>query len=401
MILNIKSYLLKIDIYSILVLLIFLAAPLRFYVSTSIILEIVTFGLVVWGFAKHKFTKKIWSPTASKFVVYFFIYFIISSFISYNGFDEAGFANENYRFFLFLIMLAVMASLPLDFDKLSKLCLWCCKMHILFTLYEFTYINLLALGDYDGIFLVGKAMASYDVDSQYLRESDNLGLMAIRPFGLMLQPQKSGFVFCVGIILQYIRNRLSHSHFTNLWYILFVVAIFLTGAKTALLCALVLLIAIKLNIYLGQKMTRKRLGIYHVIIFVLIVYSLFIGIDIQNIALISSNSARNDVLNDNLCFLNYDIPNILLGIGIPYQKSLLIHGYICECFEARLLAQVGIVNFILLLWFLKSFYKTYDKRLNFMLLITLFFMCLHYCVINAYFISFCMIVIYCLSLIHI
>ena len=71
-------------------------------------------------------------------------------------------------------------------------------------------------------------------------------------------------------------------------------------------------------------MTRKRLGIYHVIIFVLIVYSLFIGIDIQNIALISSNSARNDVLNDNLCFLNYDIPNILLGIGIPYQKSLLI-----------------------------------------------------------------------------
>ena len=88
--------LLKIDIYSILVLLIFLAAPLRFYVSTSIILEIVTFGLVVWGFAKHKFTKKIWSPTASKFVVYFFIYFIISSFISYNGFDEAGFANENY-----------------------------------------------------------------------------------------------------------------------------------------------------------------------------------------------------------------------------------------------------------------------------------------------------------------
>lgn len=114
MILNIKSYLLKIDIYSILVLLIFLAAPLRFYVSTSIILEIVTFGLVVWGFAKHKFTKKIWSPTASKFVVYFFIYFIISSFISYNGFDEAGFANENYRFFLFLIMLAVMASLPLD-----------------------------------------------------------------------------------------------------------------------------------------------------------------------------------------------------------------------------------------------------------------------------------------------
>ena len=72
-------------------------------------------------------------------------------------------------------------------------------------------------------------------------------------------------------------------------------------------------------------------------------------------------------------FLNYDIPNILLGIGIPYQKSLLIHGYICECFEARLLAQVGIVNFILLLWFLKSFYKTYDKRLNFMLLITLFF----------------------------
>lgn len=236
---------------------------------------------------------------------------------------------------------------------------------------------------------MGKAMASYDVDSQYLRESDNLGLMAIRPFGLMLQPQKSGFVFCVGIILQYIRNRLSHSHFTNLWYILFVVAIFLTGAKTALLCALVLLIAIKLNIYLGQKMTRKRLGIYHVIIFVLI------GIDIQNIALISSNSARNDVLNDNLCFLNYDIPNILLGIGIPYQKSLLIHGYICECFEARLLAQVGIVNFILLLWFLKSFYKTYDKRLNFMLLITLFFMCLHYCVINAYFISFCMIVIYC------
>ena len=79
MILNIKSYLLKIDIYSILVLLIFLAAPLRFYVSTSIILEIVTFGLVVWGFAKHKFTKKIWSPTASKFVVYFFIYFIFLS----------------------------------------------------------------------------------------------------------------------------------------------------------------------------------------------------------------------------------------------------------------------------------------------------------------------------------
>ena len=42
---------------------------------------------------------------------------------------------------------------------------------------------------------MGKAMASYDVDSQYLRESDNLGLMAIRPFGLMLQPQKEWFRF--------------------------------------------------------------------------------------------------------------------------------------------------------------------------------------------------------------
>ena len=52
MILNIKSYLLKIDIYSILVLLIFLAAPLRFYVSTSIILEIVTFGLGSMGICK-------------------------------------------------------------------------------------------------------------------------------------------------------------------------------------------------------------------------------------------------------------------------------------------------------------------------------------------------------------
>ena len=164
-------------------------------------------------------------------------------------------------FFLFLIMLAVMASLPLDFDKLSKLCLWCCKMHILFTLYEFTYINLLALGGLSmEFFLVGKAMASYDVDSQYLRESDNLGLMAIRPFGLMLQPQKSGFVFCVGIILQYIRNRLSHSHFTNLWYILFVVAIFSYWCQDSTIMCVGFVDCNKIEYILGAENDKKKIG---------------------------------------------------------------------------------------------------------------------------------------------
>lgn len=75
------------------------------------------------------------------------------------------------------------------------------------TVYELIHINITSPNDFTGLLITGSAMNTYDEDSQYLLPSEDLGFPMLRPFGLMLQPQKSAFVYVFGIVIKYLLDK--------------------------------------------------------------------------------------------------------------------------------------------------------------------------------------------------
>ena len=370
---------------------VFLALPLIYYIPTSYILEL--YASFLFLFYREKFhvsRKKI------SFAVLFFMYFIISSILSYDASNLGlNFFNENYRFFSFVLFTALFLNADFDYPQIARACLLCCKFHILFTIYEFVYINIISPGDYGNVILVAKAAEAYDENTQYLLPSDNIFSVAIRPLGLMLQPQKSGFVFVIGIVLQYILDVYSKRKTSIIWPILFSVAIGLVGAKTAFLAALLLDLIILLDIYPGKKLKpfQKMFFIFSSIITILFI--LIKGISFSFEDIIGGNTANSDLVNDTICFFNYPFYNWFVGIGLPYFSDLKAHGYACEIFYTRLIAQLGLPLFMILILYMCNTYRTNNSKVNFILLVVFLSMMIHYCIINAYFIGFCMVIIIC------
>ena len=90
--------------------------------------------------------------------------------------------------------------------RLLQIILCICKLHILYSIFEFYWLNFHSFGNFDGL-ITGKVVTqSFDKESGYMNNSGNIlfGLPFYRPFGLLIMPQLSGFIFSIGIILQFI-----------------------------------------------------------------------------------------------------------------------------------------------------------------------------------------------------
>ena len=101
------------------------------------------------------------------------------------------------------------------------------------------------------------------------------------------------------------------------------------------------------------------------------------------------------ILNDIFAFFNYPFINWFIGIGVPGYTDLLAHGFSCECYLARLLAQVGVIFFMIELMWGYSIIRSKSKKFNWILISLLFGLFSHYCLINAYFMTFSIAVIIC------
>ena len=100
----------------------------------------------------------------------------------------------------------------------------------------------------------------------------------------------------------------------------------------------------------------------------------------------SHHEEASGIITDFASFFNLPIYHWLIGVGIPNESYLNAHGYIIECFHARVLAQMGLPLYIVEIFWLWKLIRTNDKKSNCLIAIAFIGMGIHYCVINAYFI---------------
>ena len=184
------------------VVLFLFSAVLKVYLPTSILPEIFIVGL--FSYSAIKPVNKgcdLFPKSVLPVWIFFFAYFIVASIVTHWGDDGSGFFNENYRLLTFLLITILLGNSKVDYLVLAKFCLWCCRFHIFFTIFELFYLTIVSFGDFYGVPLVGAAMPEMEQGVGYLKENDNLFSFGFRPFGLMLQPQKTGFVFVIGALI--------------------------------------------------------------------------------------------------------------------------------------------------------------------------------------------------------
>lgn len=369
----------------------FLSAPLRVYFPTSAILEIIMLGLLFYQ-KKGVNEKRLISSNVLLVITFYFLYFFATVLFTYKD-DGSGFVNENYRFLVFLLLIYILGNSKIDIVILTKFCLWCCRIHIFFTLFELVYLAILSPGDFYSVPLVGKAMPEIEETSGYLLENDNLLSVGYRPFGLMLQPQKTGFVFVLGAVLEYVLALADKKKPSLIWNILFVTISVLQGAKTAFLVLFAIEAAIFLNFYPSKKMTKSTIAFYTICAIVLV----YIGV--KDIALTNIGNDTNLLIyNEAKAFFRLPISNILLGNGVPNMKEILILGGAGESFFMRILYNFGLPLTVFLLGFMAKYYLNHSRKSNYIIVLLFFGMVYHYCVINVYFIDLAFAACICLAL---
>lgn len=383
----IKS-LFKFDFFKLGIILIFFACPLRAYLPTSFIVEFI--AIVIFLFCMNsKVGNGIEVKTKRNSIALACVMVVIFILGMLGNYDDFCF-KENYRFFVQLVFLAIFINSSYDNERALKIAFWLCVLHIPFTVYELIHINITSPNDFTGLLITGPAMSTYDEDSQYLLPSEDLGFPMLRPFGLMLQPQKSAFVYVFGIVIKYLLDKKNHEY-KNFWYFLFLAAVIASAGKTAILIAFVLLLAILYNVYPSLNVTKGRKITYVILGIVLLLYLLIHTLQITD----ARAQALGDIGNDLLAIWNYSEWKAIFGHGIPSVADMGNHGFIVESYLARIVLQLGYLPFLLVCFAATKIYKAKEWKLNYMMLWLVFGLMGHYCVLNTPFFQFLLCVIVC------
>lgn len=383
----IKS-LFKFDFFKLGIILIFFACPLRAYLPTSFIVEFI--AIVIFLFCMNsKVGNGIEVKTKRNSIALACVMVVIFILGMLGNYDDFCF-KENYRFFVQFVFLAIFINSSYDNERALKIAFWLCVLHIPFTVYELIHINITSPNDFTGLLITGSAMNTYDEDSQYLLPSEDLGFPMLRPFGLMLQPQKSAFVYVFGIVIKYLLDKKNHEY-KNFWYFLFLAAVIASAGKTAILIAFVLLLAILYNVYPSLNVTKGRMITYVIIGIVLFLYLLIHTLQIND----GRAQAIGDIGNDLVSILNYPTLEAIFGHGIPSVADMENHGFIVESYLARIVLQLGYLPFLLVCYATSKIFKAKEWKLNYIMLWLIFGLMGHYCVLNTPFYQFLLCVIVC------
>lgn len=383
----IKS-LFKFDFFKLGIILIFFACPLRAYLPTSFIVEFI--AIVIFLFCMNsKVGNGIEVKTKRNSIALACVMVVIFILGMLGNYDDFCF-KENYRFFVQFVFLAIFINSSYDNERALKIAFWLCVLHIPFTVYELIHINITSPNDFTGLLITGSAMNTYDEDSQYLLPSEDLGFPMLRPFGLMLQPQKSAFVYVFGIVIKYLLDKKNHEY-KNFWYFLFLAAVIASAGKTAILIAFVLLLAILYNVYPSLNVTKGRMITYVILGIVLLLYLLIHTLQIND----GRAQAIGDIGNDLVSILNYPTLEAIFGHGIPSVADMENHGFIVESYLARIVLQLGYLPFLLVCYATSKIFKAKEWKLNYIMLWLIFGLMGHYCVLNTPFYQFLLCVIVC------
>lgn len=378
----------KFDLFKIGIILIFFACPLRAYLPTSFIVELISIIIFLFGLKSRRFNG-IQGETKGNSIIMAIIMVVIFLLGMLGNFDEFCF-KENYRFFVQFVFLAIFINSSYDNERALKIAFWLCVLHIPFTVYELIHINITSPNDFTGLLITGSAMNTYDEDSQYLLPSEDLGFPMLRPFGLMLQPQKSAFVFVFGIVIRYLLDK-KNNEYKKFWYFLFLAAAIASAGKTAILIAFVLLLAILYNIYPSLKVSKRRIIVYVSIGLAVLLYLLIHTLQIND----GRAQALGDIGNDLVSILNYPTLKAIFGHGIPSVADMENHGFIVESYLARIVLQLGYLPFLLVCYATSKIFKAKEWKLNYIMLWLIFGLMGHYCVLNTPFYQFLLCVIVC------
>lgn len=383
----IKS-LFKFDFFKLGIILIFFACPLRAYLPTSFIVEFI--AIVIFLFCMNsKVGNGIEVKTKRNSIALACVMVVIFILGMLGNYDDFCF-KENYRFFVQFVFLAIFINSSYDNERALKIAFWLCVLHIPFTVYELIHINITSPNDFTGLLITGSAMNTYDEDSQYLLPSEDLGFPMLRPFGLMLQPQKSAFVYVFGIVIKYLLDKKNHEY-KIFWYFLFLAAVIASAGKTAILIAFVLLLAILYNVYPSLNVTKGRMITYVILGIVLLLYLLIHTLQIND----GRAQAIGDIGNDLVSILNYPTLEAIFGHGIPSVADMENHGFIVESYLARIVLQLGYLPFLLVCYATSKIFKAKEWKLNYIMLWLIFGLMGHYCVLNTPFYQFLLCVIVC------
>lgn len=386
---NIK-HVFRFDFLTIASLLIFFACPLRAFLPTSFIVE--GFSLVLLFYYDVSLKKNRFSISFKKStVVLALVLSVLFCLGLVTDYDDFCF-KENYRFFVQFVFLAIFVNRQFNYERALQIAFWLCVFHIPFTIYEVVYINLISPSDFTGVFLTGPAMSLYDEDSQYLIPSWDLGFPMLRPFGLMLQPQKSGFVFVFGMLTKYLLDIKQKKEINSYWYYLFLLATIATAGKTSIIVAFLFLVTIKFNLYPRTDLSSKQI-VWCIIIGLICL--LYFAVHTLAIDTGGRTQATGDIVNDLACIFNYPIGKAILGYGIPSVQSLKAHGFIVESYLARVVLQLGYLPFLIISIWAVKLYKANRWKVNYMMLLLVFGLMGHYCILNTPFFQFLLCVVVC------
>jgi hypothetical protein len=308
-------------------------------------------------------------------------------------FDDT--AKETYRFFSVSFVFLSFFTVKIPYRELFKFILLLCKLYVFYNIYEIVYLNLISPGNIEGLVFGTGILDFYknDVKSAYFLPQGEFLIPFIRPFGMWFQPQKSAFIFPIAIIVLYIYNKYFEKVKNKyVWDIIFILSALITGSKTALLAIIILYVIINISPP-KRKISFKQFIVYGFVI-VLIVGIISYIILLSNFS--DSVTSASAFTRDLTALLRTNFFNLVFGLGFLDDRKMTLLGFAGETFIIRIIAQVGIVNFLLcFLLSLRVFFNKPDKIIC-MVMILGFYMILHYAVINIYLFTFviCLIIHY-------
>ncbi len=363
------------------------AMPMRVYLPTSFIIEMA--AIILLAFVPKWPKGNVRKDKEFGHLLFLLILLVLGVVL---GTTNPPFFAENYRYFSFFLFLAALKVTRVNYENLLRLCFYGCVFCAFFFIYELVHLNFINLGDFNSVPIVGQATQSmyYDEESNYLDPQWFLGIPYFRPMGFFIQPQKSGFIYVVGTICAYLiyRNEKDRRKL-YFWFVFFTIVVIASAAKTAVLSQIMILAIAFLNLYPKNNFTSKEIVKLFIISIPLLFYV------ISNLFEEGHAEESNLILGDFISFFNFPPFNWLTGVGIPKEADLVAHGFSCECYIARLLAQVGVIFFTIELFWGFSIIRSKSKKFNWILIALLFGLFSHYCVINAYFMTFSFAVIIC------
>lgn len=289
---------------------------------------------------------------------------------------DSFFFNETFRLCTMVAFVVVFINTTFNEKRLLQIILWICKLHILYSIFEFYWLNFYALGDFDGL-ITGKVIVqSFNEDSGYMTNYGQtlFDLPVFRPFGLLIMPQLSGFIFSIGIILQFILYPKEKK--SLFWYILFLAANIMCLAKTAICCDVALILIIVFKLYI--KKSAVVVGILAAAIVVAATLESTLGFQVLG-----------DLQRDFESIFNFPIYNWFIGRGFTSVNDYEQHGFVCESYWIRLIAHVGFLFFAVYVVALKNLLASHSPMLNNIVLVLLAFLNIHYCCTSAPFLLMC------------